>query len=180
MLNKAQMLELEHLALSLMDQGLTDDEIQAAVDARRADMIAEGNIDSQEVQIGVGAENQLREVEVVGERYPKAKKELEVTYAPQEEIVEEEIVEEGPKTQSQEWLEKQQKDLLDYEDNLIPQSDELFSINWAEDNQVYVPSTGPTAGVYIDPVDEGRTEAVEEAKKLLNEQNGGTNYNLVG
>jgi hypothetical protein len=181
MLNKAQMLELEHLALSLMDQGLTDEEIQAAVDARRADMIAEGNVNSQEVQIGVGAENQLREVEVVGERYPKAKKDLGVPYAPQEEIIEEEIVEEGPKTQSQEWLEKQKTALLDHEENLIPKAEELFSINWAEDNQVYVPSASgsplnPGASyVKRDPENEGRTEAIEEAKKLLNEQNGGTN-----
>ncbi len=115
-----------------------------------------------------------KEVEVVGERYPKAEEESKVPYAPQEEIV-------GPSTQPQEWLKKQKTDLLDYEENLIPEAEELFSPDWVEDNQVYVPSASgsplnPGASyVKRDPENEGRTEAIEEAKKLLNEQNGGTN-----
>ena len=115
-----------------------------------------------------------KEVEVVGERYSKAKEESKVPYAPQEEIV-------GPSTQSQVWQEKQQTALLDYEENLVPEAEELFSSDWEEKNMTnyygVIPGRedGATGGYRAPVVNKERNEAIEEAKKLLNEQNGGTN-----
>ena len=113
------------------------------------------------------------EVEVTGERDFKIQ-ETEIPYTQQEEIV-------GPKTQSQVWQEKQQTALLDYEENLIPEAEELFSSDWEEKNMAtyygVIPGRedGAVGGYRAPAVNKERNEAIEEAKKLLNEQNGGTN-----
>ena len=220
MLNESQLKELEELALSLSALGQADAEIQAAIDARKAEMLnaAETEVEDeampQEQQVVPEVEVEEKaiggfqykgknftfdeideaakkanlsfndyiqkygiattdEVEVTGERDFKIQ-ETEIPYTQQEEIV-------GPKTQSQVWQEKWKTDLLDYEENLIPEAEELFSSDWEEKNMAtyygVIPGRedGAVGGYRAPAVNKERNEAIEEAKKLLNEQNGGTN-----
>ena len=145
MLTPEQVQELEALVSEMEANEALEADIQAAVDARKAEMLASNK------------PKEVVEEEVIEEKVVEGNKLEDVNLTVEEDVfsVNDEIV-------------KQEK--LNSEE-----ANELFSPTWAEDNQVLSGGHLNTPGTYVDPVNDERSEAIEEAIELIKTQNGGTN-----
>ena len=145
MLTPEQVQELEALVSEMEANEALEADIQAAVDARKAEMLASNK------------PKEVVEEEVIEEKVVEGNKLEDVNLTVEEDVfsVDDEIV-------------KQEK--LNSEE-----ANELFSSTWAEDNQVLLGGNLNTPGTYVDPVNDERSEAIEEAIELIKTQNGGTN-----
>ena len=145
MLTPEQVQELEALVSEMEANEALEADIQAAVDARKAEMLASNK------------PKEVVEEEVIEEKVVEGNKLEDVNLTVEENVfsVDDEIV-------------KQEK--LNSEE-----ANELFSSTWAEDNQVLLGGNLNTPGTYVDPVNDERSEAIEEAIELIKTQNGGTN-----